>query len=938
MRILISICHTDLLPAALYFAEQAHEHELWLMPGVALGADLDSLQQNFSGLVPPTHIIPVPMPLLGQGSWFQAAAAIVQDYRISQFNADYIYRPELEDDPLQVLERLASQQVTAAHLDGSQKPTLAYISPLPPERTGIADYSAELLPELARHYQITVILAQSVVDCPWVEQHLDIRDIAWFRQHSQQFERIVYHIGNSPMHAHMFDLLAEIPGVVVLHDFFLSNVLYHLQEQTGLFEFAAFESHGYTGVVARQRGDLNSFVWSHPCNLPVLQQAGGVIVHSTYARKLAQHWYGPTAGQDWIELPLLRQSSKLLSRANARAALGLKVEDFLVCSFGMLGPTKLNHRLLEVWQTLNSKLMISATLVFVGENDPTQYGLQMAGDVARTFNAKITGYVDAELYHLYLAACDVAVQLRSNSRGETSAAVLDCMLAGVPTIVNAHGAMTELPDHTLLKISDNFCAEELRQALGRLRQDTALRQQLGSDAAIYVKSVNAADQVGDRYHQSIEQLVSQHPRYAYQRLLQKLAQLGPASTDDLIGLAQTLAAVAPPRLPQRLFVDISALVQEDLKTGIQRVVRAILLALIAQPPSGFRIEPVYSLGDGNGYRYARRWVARTLQWYVPDSDDAPIDARARDQFLGLDFFTYGTCANQAYLQEYARRGVQLSFVVYDLLPLLRPDCFPPAIEVDFHVWLQMISAVADSLVCISAAVADELNEWMFDHRPQRQHPLEIATFHLGADISASQPSLGLPVDAAQILAIFTERPTILMVGTVEPRKGQRQALKAFEQLWRNQVDVNLVIVGKSGWMMDDFQQQMDKHAELGQRLFWLQGISDEMLHKVYAASSALLAASEGEGFGLPLIEAAQHGLHILARDIPVFREVAGAHASYFTANTSDELASAVALWLERLKYGDLPDVRELQWLSWAQSSQQLLAALSGQRTRYLIDM
>jgi glycosyltransferase involved in cell wall biosynthesis len=121
-----------------------------------------------------------------------------------------------------------------------------------------------------------------------------------------------------------------------------------------------------------------------------------------------------------------------------------------------------------------------------------------------------------------------------------------------------------------------------------------------------------------------------------------------------------------------------------------------------------------------------------------------------------------------------------------------------------------------------------------------------------------------------------------MVGTLEPRKGHQQALAACEQLWADGVDANQVIVGKQGWMVEALVERMTHHAELNRRLFWLDGISDEFLEQVYAASACLIAASYGEGFGLPLIEAAQHKLPIVARDIPVFREVAGSHAHYFS--------------------------------------------------------
>ena len=127
--------------------------------------------------------------------------------------------------------------------------------------------------------------------------------------------------------------------------------------------------------------------------------------------------------------------------------------------------------------------------------------------------------------------------------------------------------------------------------------------------------------------------------------------------------------------------------------------------------------------------------------------------------------------------------------------------------------------------------------------------------------------------------------------------------------------------------MDDFVERIRQHPQRESRLFWLQGITDEMLEEIYCSSDALLAASEGEGFGLPLIEAAQHGLPIIARDIPVFREVAGEHAYYFRGGTARALADALRTWLSL--GGAIPVSTGMPWLTWKQSSRQLLDVVLG---------
>ena len=103
----------------------------------------------------------------------------------------------------------------------SHRKKLAYVSPLPPAMSGIAEYSAQLVPELAQHYEITLIANQEHIDLPDLDPSIEVQGVDWFRRNSGAFDHVLYHLGNSPMHGYMFDLLRSIPGVVALHDFFL---------------------------------------------------------------------------------------------------------------------------------------------------------------------------------------------------------------------------------------------------------------------------------------------------------------------------------------------------------------------------------------------------------------------------------------------------------------------------------------------------------------------------------------------------------------------------------------------------------------------------------------------------------------------------------------------------------------------------------------------
>lgn len=835
------------------------------------------------------------------------------------------------------LQATAAERVTDTAAAKAERPRLAYVSPLLPAKSGIADYASELVPELAPYYQVELVAAQDQVEDARLDG-LPRHSVEWFRAHAHEFDRVLYHFGNSHAHQHMFELVREVPGVVVMHDFFFSGILDNLENEKTLpqaFIKAVYESHGFTGLLDHQVNGRVPAIWKYPVNRGVLDNAAGVIVHSEFSKQLAHAWYGPGAADGWRTIPLLKgkpqRSLEPGMRERARTRLALKDDDFLICSFGMLGRTKLNAELLDAFLASPLADDPHCHLAFVGDNDPGPYGKEMLQKIEASSAAariRIVGYADTDLYADYLAAGDAAVQLRTSTRGESSGASLDCLLYGLPTIINAHGSTALLPDDTVIKLPDQFQVEELAHALARLRQDAVLRSALSRAGQAYMQAEHAPAHAAQLYRDAIEHFTRHGRHAAYRALVQAAA---PQANDaQLPALAAAIAFNRAPQGPRQLLVDVSAMVESDLKTGIQRVVRSILLRLFQHPPEGFRVEPVFTYGSNRGYRYARAWTQKFIGETSLALEDAPVDLRPGDVFLGLDLFTNGTAQNEGNLLDMRARGVEVVFVVYDLLPILRPDVFPAGAEEYFRAFLRTVRTAADGVLCISRAVADEYATWTEGKDAadiQRKAPQQLGFFHLGADIDASAPSSGLPPDAAKVLSAVAARPTFLMVGTVEPRKGQAQGLAAFEQLWEQGVDVNLVIVGKHGWMVDKLAARMNDHAEKGKRLFWLAGVSDEMLMKLYAGSSALLAPSEGEGFGLPLIEAAQHGIPIIARSIPVFREVAGEHAFYFDGLDAADLASAVVDWLALWRAGTAPASSGMPWLTWDQSARQVVDAV-----------
>jgi glycosyltransferase involved in cell wall biosynthesis len=810
----------------------------------------------------------------------------------------------------------------------NKRPRLAYVSPLPPQRSHIADYSVELLPELARHYDIDVIVAQPTVTDSWIHANCPIRDLAWFKQNGHSYHRILYHFGNSTLHQHMFDLLERHPGIVVLHDFYLGGIDAHMDVHNGLsgFWWALYQSHGYHAVQDRLGAEGADIIWKYPANFPILQNAIGVIVHSNYSRRLARHFYGEMAFDSWAVIPFPRRLPQLAAREVARKTLGFADGDFVLCSFVHAGPIERNHNLLRAWLKSSLADDPNCHLVLVGEEHHGDYDTRQTIAAAPRKRIRIGA---SALYREYLRSADAAVQLCTLPRGETSAVVFDCMRYALPTVVNGHGPMAELPEDCVVMLPDEFDDTELALAFDRLRADPVRRAALSERARSYVKNHLSPRLVANQFYDAIEHF-SLHSREALKgRVVQVLAALDSAhrNEQEWLSLARSLNRNIPaPRNQRHLLVDVSELMQRDARSGIHRVTQSVLKELLRNPPQGYRVEPVYATSNRPGYRYARTFTLRFLDCPVDLLQDEPIELRQGDAFLGLDFH-YTIPSQTDFFADMRRTGMKIYFVLYDLLPILLPQAFPPGFATLHARWVSVLSKYADGVVCISRFVADEFARWLNANGAPRRRPLQIGWFHLGSDVRNSVFTYGLPEHAEETLGSFAARPSFLMVGTIEPRKGHAQTLEAFECLWQSGHELNLIIVGKQGWMVESFVQRLRNHPELGKRLFWLEAISDEYLEKSYAACACLIAASQGEGFGLPLIEAARHKLPILARDIPAFREVAGGHASYFTGKEPADLADALKNWLALRAENRHPKSDNMPWLSWAQSVEHLKGVL-----------
>jgi alpha-1,2-rhamnosyltransferase len=348
----------------------------------------------------------------------------------------------------------------------------------------------------------------------------------------------------------------------------------------------------------------------------------------------------------------------------------------------------------------------------------------------------------------------------------------------------------------------------------------------------------------------------------------------------------------------RMLIDVTSTHLSGKETGIQRVVKEIAFA---GAEMGAAL-PVLRIED-RFYPYFRNAISSDSVELAPGDILLLLDAPAAD----LESYS-------AAMKAVRSLGGQNVVCIYDLLPKTIPWSFSPEQLQHYESWFSAIVCESDAAVCISESVAHELKAHLAGlPQPVR---MPVGWFQLGGNFRYSKT---LPVGADVAAITRTSSPFFLSVGTLEPRKGYHVSLDAMEELWKHGIDVHFVIVGRYGWMSDVLQRRILEHEEHGKHLHWLQNANDAELHCLYSSAHALVFASIAEGFGLPIIEAANDGLPVIASDIPIFREVGGKNISYFRALDSSDLARKLreAMTKER-------QPQKIEVPGWKQSTQQLL--------------
>jgi glycosyltransferase involved in cell wall biosynthesis len=367
---------------------------------------------------------------------------------------------------------------------------VAFLSPLPPEPSGIADYSAELLPALAARCEVELVVADAARPDPAVTAGRAIARESDFprRLAAGAYDAVLYQIGNDGRyHGSIYDLALRHPGVAVLHEVVLHHLVRHRTigaGRPGAYVEALRYAYGRSGEQAG-RSALETGVPVDPFAFPLFEElvdrSRSILVHNAYCRdRVLRSRGGARVAVVPHHLSLAAPGDLDLDPAAARAALGVGDGEFVIATFGFVTPAKRIGALLEAFQALRREVA-NARLVIVGEVEPRYDVASLPG--AQGPGVSWVGRTDLARFLRWMAACDVAVNLRWPSGGETSGTFVRLLGMGKPVVASRVGAFAETPPGCCALV--DVGGDEIAVIAALLRafaEQPALRFEIGANA------------------------------------------------------------------------------------------------------------------------------------------------------------------------------------------------------------------------------------------------------------------------------------------------------------------------------------------------------------------------------------------------------------------------------------------------------------------------
>ncbi len=354
-----------------------------------------------------------------------------------------------------------------------------FYCPLPPARTGVAEYGAALLAELRRHGQVEV--------CP------------------ENCDMALYHLGNNPLHGAIYRRSLREPGVVVLHDLSLHHFLLGALTEQEYIEEVVYNLGEWNRPLARELWSGRATSASDPryFEIPLLKRAlegaRAVVVHNPEAKRIALR---QAPGARVFEIPHLysppAEPASDAAVARYRQGLGVAAGDCLFGVFGYLRESKRLISILEAFAAVQEEngrtaLLVAGDFVSSDLERAAEPLLRRAGVIRRSF-------LGMHEFHLALAAADACINLRSPAAGETSGIAIRMMGLGKPVLLTDSPEYERIPEDACIRIPAGAAEREsLRRHMGLLTSVTEVARDVGLRAARYVSERHRLEEAGRQY-------------------------------------------------------------------------------------------------------------------------------------------------------------------------------------------------------------------------------------------------------------------------------------------------------------------------------------------------------------------------------------------------------------------------------------------------------
>ena len=280
------------------------------------------------------------------------------------------------------------------------------------------------------------------------------------------------------------------------------------------------------------------------------------------------------------------------------------------------------------------------------------------------------------------------------------------------------------------------------------------------------------------------------------------------------------------------------------------------------------------------------------------------------------------------MRQQARYGVEFALLVYDIIPLRRPEWFDGGLNDRFRACMDRLLPLADKVFAISRATADDVYAYAWEHELHLAEPVRVLP--IGAGFGQTSP---VSLSSARPADLPLPGRYALIVSTIEARKNHALLFRVWRRLLEETPRTavpTLVFAGRVGWLVDDFMRQLENSGWLGGKIVFIEDPSDETLAHLYKGCLFTLFPSHYEGWGLPVSESLAFGKPPVISDKTSLPEAGGDLARYFDPDNLHDAYRVIRGVIEDpvgLRDWQARVVRDYQAPTWAATADALLRGL-----------